>query len=280
MKSPEHDAKSPTQRDRPSLSPLDRKIVLVTRTAAQSSEITRQLEELGATVLHCPTIEIAPPVSWEDIDRAIGAVGSYDWLVFTSANGAQNFFSRFAELRAQVFQESVSQFICAIGPATARAIESAGARVDLLVKDSRAEGVLREIVERLGSEDAIRELSFLVPCARHARDFLPVELRRLGGRVDVVEAYQTLKPNVDVGSLFQLYQISAITFTSPSTVSNFAKLVEADLLDVLCRDMLAACIGPVTAAAAAEQGFKRIVQADSANSHALAKAIATSVNDE
>ena len=279
MTSSEHDAKSPPQRSRPSPAPLDRKTVLVTRPAAQSSEITRKLEELGATVLHCPTIEIASPVSWDDIDRAIRAVDSYDWLVFTSANGANSFFSRFAKLREQAFRKPASQFICAIGPATARAIESAGARVDLLVKDSRAEGILREIVERLGSEHAIRGLSFLIPCARYTRDFLPVELRRFGARVDAVEAYQTVKPTVDIGSLFQLYQISAITFTSPSTVSNFAKLIEADLLDVLRRDMLACCIGPVTAAAAAEQGFKRIVQAESTSSNALAKAIATSLNN-
>jgi uroporphyrinogen III methyltransferase/synthase len=279
MRSPETDAKSPTERDRSSLSPLDRKTVLVTRPAAQSTEITSLLEELGATVLHCPTIEIAPPAGWEDVDRAISALEGYDWLVFTSANGANCFFSRFATVREQAFQKPVSQFICAIGPATARAIESAGPPVDLLVKDSRGEGVLREIVERVGSAHAIRGLSFLVPCARHARDFLPVELRRLGGRVDVVEAYQTVKPPVDVGSLFQLYQISAITFTSPSTVSNFADLVDTDLLDVVCKDTLAACIGPVTAAAAAEHGFKRIVQAESANSHALARAIVTAMKD-
>jgi uroporphyrinogen III methyltransferase/synthase len=252
----------------------------VTRPPGQSSEITRHLEELGATVVHCPTIEIAPPGTWEDLDRAIAGVASYDWLLFTSANGARSFFGRFATVQGKAFQKPACQFICAIGPATARAIESAGASVDLLVKDSRAEGVVNEIVERLGGDAAIDGLSFLAPCARHARDFLPVELGRLGAHVDVVEAYRTVQPIVDIESLLRVHRISAITFTSPSTVSNFANLVGADLLAVLCNDLLAACIGPVTAAAAAEYGFKRIVQAKSANSPALVDAIATSLGNE
>jgi uroporphyrinogen III methyltransferase/synthase len=242
--------------------------------------MTRYLEELGATVVHCPTIEIAPPSSWEDLDRGIAGVESYDWLVFTSANGARSFFGRFAILQGQVFQKPASQFICAIGPATARAVESAGASVDLLVKDSRAEGVVNEIVERLGGDAAIRGLSFLVPSARRGRDFIPAELGRLGAHVDVVEAYQTVQPTMDIESLLRVQRINAITFTSPSTVSNFANLVGADLLAVLCNDLLAACIGPVTAVAAAEYGFKRIVQAKSADSPALVDAIASSLGNE
>lgn len=258
---------------------LHNKTILVTRPAAQSGELTLQLEGLGATVLHCPTIEIAPPMHWNDLDRAIQGVDAYDWLVFTSSNGAAGFFTRFEEICQQPFQKAGSQLICAIGPATARTIESAGAHPDLVVKDSRAEGVLCEIVQHVGSEDAIRGLSFLVPSARNARAYLPVELRRLGGTVDVVEAYQTLRPEVDVDSLFRLHQINVVTFTSPSTVSNFAKLVEADLIEVLRREVLAACIGPITAAAAAEHGFKRIVQAESASSQSLVRAIISSVKD-
>ena len=260
--------------------PLDRKTVLVTRPLTQSSGITRLLEERGAIVVHSATIEITPPSSWAAIDHAITKIESYDWLVFTSAHGAQFFFDRFAEVPDRAFQQPIHQSICAIGPATAKAIEAAGARVNLVVRESTAEGALREIIDRVGSEVAIRGLRFLLPGARHARDFLPVELRRLGAQVDAVEAYQTVRPNVDIGRLFQLHKFSAITFTSPSTVSNFAKLVGADLLAVLCEDTLVACIGPVTAAAAVEQGFKRIVQAESANTQALVEAIARSVADE
>lgn len=279
MGSRERDARSSTDGSRNQIGSLGRETILVTRPLSQSGEITQLLEESGAFVVHCATIEIAPPSSWEAIDQAIAKLESYDWLVFTSANGATFFFDRFAEVRDPVLQQRAHHSICAIGPATARAIELAGARVDLLVRESRAEGVLREIVERVGGEGAIRGLSFLLPAARHARDFLPIELRRLGAQVEAVEAYQTVKPKVDIGALFLRHKIGVITFTSPSTVSNFATLVEADLLAVLRADTLVACIGPVTTAAAMEQGFERIVQADAPNTQALVEAIARSVAD-
>lgn len=271
--------KSSTDRRPKKIGSLASETILVTRPLSQSGEVTRLLEESGAIVVHCATIEIAPPGSWEALDQAIAKIESYDWLVFTSANGVKFFFDRFAGVRHAVFQQPAHQSICAIGPATASAIELAGAQVDLRVRESRAEGVLREIVERVGGEAAVRGLRVLLPAARHARDFLPTELRRLGAGVDAVEAYQTVKPNVDVGDLFLLHSIGVITFTSPSTVSNFATLVGADLLGALRADTLVACMGPVTTAAAVEQGFKRIVQAEAPNSQALVEAIARSVAD-
>lgn len=270
---------SSTDRGRKEIGPLGRETVLVTRPLAQSSEITRLLEERGATVVHCATIQITPPASWDAIDQAIAKIETYDWLVFTSANGAKFFFDRVAEVRSSGFQQPGHQSICAIGPATANAIDLAGARVDLLVTESRAEGVLLEIVERVGGEDAIAGLRFLLPAARHARELLQVELRKLGAQLDAVEAYQTVIPTVDVRALFLRHKIGVITFTSPSTVRNFVTLVGADLLAVLQADSMIACIGPVTTAAALEHGFKRIVQADAPNTQALVEVIARSVAD-
>lgn len=274
-----NDAESSTDGSRKGIGPLGRVTVLVTRPLTQSSEITRLLEERGAAVVHCATIEIAAPASWEAMDQAIAKIETYDWLVFTSANGARFFFERVAEVRNADFQPPGHQSVCAIGPATARAIEIAGTHVDLLVTESRAEGVLCEIVERVGGEGGIPGLRFLLPGARYARDLLPVELRRLGAQVEAVEAYQTVRPTVDVGALFLRHKIGVITFTSPSTVSNFATLVRPDLLAVLQADLLVACIGPLTTAAALERGFKRIVQADAPNSQAMVEAIARSVAD-
>lgn len=259
---------------------LEGRTVLLTRPLSQSSGMTRLLEERGAVVIHCATIEIGSPNSWEEIDRAITAIESYDWIVFTSANGARFFFDRFREATGRVFQQASHQAVCAIGPATAKPVEAAGAAVDLLVRDSRAEGVLRELIERVGGEPALEGLRFLLPGARDAREFLPIELRRRGVVVDTVEAYQTVKPNVDIQSLFRGRRFDAITFTSPSTVSNFAQLAGSALLAVVREDTLAACIGPITTAAAVEHGFKRIVQADESHARALVEAIARSLAAE
>ncbi|HYV04800.1 MAG TPA: uroporphyrinogen-III synthase [Blastocatellia bacterium] len=262
-----------------STSLLKETTVLVTRPENQSGDLTSQLEQRGATVIHCPTIEIAPPRDWESVDRAIATIASYNWLVFTSANGARYFFDRFEERESRPFQKLSPLAICTIGPATARAVEAIGAPVDLIVKDSRAEGVLRALIDHEGGPARIRGQRFLIPCARHARDFLPGELRKLAAQVDVVEAYQTLKPNVDLVGLLALRKIDVITFTSPSTVSNFARLAGTQLFADLANKTIAACIGPVTVAAANDQGFRRIVQAESATTQALVVSIARAIGN-
>src|SRR4030095_2069951 len=103
--------------------PLLGKTVLLTRPRAQSEAITRQLEALGAAVLHCPTIDIIPPSSWSALDAAIASIQDYDWIVFTSANGVSFFFRRLVETRNEGMQLLSAHVICAIGPATAFAVE-------------------------------------------------------------------------------------------------------------------------------------------------------------
>jgi uroporphyrinogen-III synthase len=75
--------------------------VLVTRARTQSEDITTQLEALGAAVIHLPTIEFIPPTSWAQLDASIENIREYDWIVFTSANGANFFFNRLREVRSE-----------------------------------------------------------------------------------------------------------------------------------------------------------------------------------
>ncbi|MDO9350617.1 MAG: uroporphyrinogen-III synthase, partial [Deltaproteobacteria bacterium] len=67
--------------------PLSDKKILITRAREQSTEFTARLKKLGAEVIEYPTIEIVPPSSWKGMDRAIAQLKSYDWVIFTSANG-------------------------------------------------------------------------------------------------------------------------------------------------------------------------------------------------
>jgi uroporphyrinogen III methyltransferase/synthase len=244
--------------------------------------MTRQIEQLGARVIHCPTIEVAEPTSWAALDAAIEQIATYDWLVFTSANGAEFFFRRLAEKRRGLDASTSSPVICSIGPATAKAIEKAGIRVDVIAEDSKAEGALAAIIARAGGENRIRGLRFLIPRARIAREVLPVELSSLGAYVDAVEAYQTVKPDVEAGNIVRLFTegaVDAITFTSSSTVHNFAALVGAGDLSTLLRNTLVACIGPVTAATAIEHGLTNIVQPDVYNTTAMVEAMAKAIED-
>jgi uroporphyrinogen-III synthase len=76
-----------------------------------------------------------------------------------------------------------------------------------------------------------------------------------------VHAYQTISPDHDKGRLRDLLMrksIDMVTFTSSSTVDNFAKMFETDgsLLQEWMQNVAVACIGPITAKTAEEYNFK------------------------
>jgi uroporphyrinogen III methyltransferase/synthase len=72
--------------------PLFGKRVVVTRARDQASDLRRMLEEAGAQVIEFPLIEIAPPESFQSLDRAIDILDDYQWAIFTSTNGVRSFF--------------------------------------------------------------------------------------------------------------------------------------------------------------------------------------------
>ncbi|HKA20598.1 MAG TPA: uroporphyrinogen-III synthase [Blastocatellia bacterium] len=263
--------------------PLRGKRILVTRTKAQSEAITTQLESLGATVVHCPTIEIIPPSSWEPLDDAIARINEYNWLVFTSSNAVRYFFARLNVAYDKRDIALGSQRICAIGPATAAAITEEGAPVHVTAADSVGEGALQAIIEAAGGDQNLKGLRILLPRARAAREFLPAALRNLGAHVDAVEAYRTIKPKIDSDNIFRLFtesSIDAVTFTSSSTVKNFAELAGLTDLSDLLSGIVVACIGPVTADTAAAHGLKQVVQPAEFNSSALVDALVAAIGSE
>src|SRR5580658_7478512 len=73
---------------------LQGKTILTTRAAAQSGELRKRLEDLGARVIECPTIQIVDPADWSAVDEAILRLNSYQWLLFTSANAVEQFMKR------------------------------------------------------------------------------------------------------------------------------------------------------------------------------------------
>lgn len=260
--------------------PLRGKTVVVTRARAQSAEITTRLEEFGATVIHCATIEVVPPSNWAPLDEAIKRLADYDWLVFTSTNGVEFFFRRVREKRTDNNPQPAAQIICAIGPATAQALRVEGAVTNVVASESRAEGALAAIIDYVGGPERVRGLNFLIPRARVAREVLPDRLRRLGAQVDAVEAYQTISPDVEPESIRRLFReqsIDAITFTSSSTVSNLAALVGLEDLSGLLANTVAVCIGPVTAETAERYRVARIVHPHEYNTEALVDSIVQSI---
>jgi len=235
--------------------PLIAKRILITRARDQSAEFATHLRDLGAEVIEFPTIEIVPATSWKELDRAIDQLKSYDWLIFTSTNGANFFWERLKE-KDHPFPSSLK--VCAIGPATAYQLEEKGIRVGYTPKEFIAEAIL-EGFEKM----EIKGKRILLARAKVARDVLPKGLRKMGAEVDVIEVYRTVKPRGGSKKLRQLLtdgRINAITFTSSSTVNHFAELLKKEDLKKLLEGIVIACIGPVTARAAKGWGMRVHIQ--------------------
>lgn len=233
--------------------PLFGKRILVTRAKAQASEFMTQLSAFGAETLSFPTLEIVPPPDLAPLDRAIAAIESYDVLIFTSVNGVSFFRQRLRALRKDL-RLLKGIFICAIGPRTAEAIENWDLRVDLIPEEFKAEGLLELLLKR-----GVKGKRFLMPRALEAREILPDSLRDLGGEVDVVPAYQALRPSYAASDLEKLFgppKIDLLTFASASTLRHFVSIVGKECLKKQLKDSKIACIGPVTADAAKALGLE------------------------
>jgi uroporphyrinogen III methyltransferase / synthase len=251
--------------------PLSGIKILITRAREQSAESASRLKKMGAEVVVFPTIEIVPPLRWDGLDQAIDQIRSYYWIIFTSANGVHFFWQRLKE-KGMPLRLPSSLKVCAIGPATAKALEGKGVSVSYIPKEYVAEAILGGF-EKM----AIRGRRILLARARIARDVLPKGLKKMGAEVDVVEVYRTIKPRGGARKLRQLLtegKIDAITFTSSSTVNHFAELLKKENMKTYLKGISIACIGPVTARTAQAWGMKVSIQPDEYTLPGLTRAIA------
>lgn len=257
--------------------PLGGRTVMITRARAQASEFVAALEANGARVVVCPTIEIVPPESYAPLDEAIENLFGYDWIIFTSVNAVEHFLGRMEAMGKEVGDLDGLR-VCAIGEATCERLVAAHVHVDVVPQKFQAEGVFAALETYLGGRERFENLNFLLPRAEVARDYLPNALVEAGARVDIVAAYRTVRPattdRARVEALLVGGGIDCITFTSSSTVHNFAQLFDTRDLRPLLAGVRVACIGEITAGTAAEYGLRTDIQPDEFTAPALARAIA------
>ncbi len=236
--------------------PLFGRRIVVTRPRRQAAEFAEQLELWGAEVLPLPTIQTVAPPSLAPLDAAIRRAAEFDWMVFTSVNGVRVFFERLQEIGADI-REWRGTRIAAIGPQTAKALQRFCLRVESIPEEFRAEAMVESLV-RAG----VAGKRVLLPRAAGARDVLPVQLRAHGATVEEVATYTTVLPSEATGELRALLLgggADLVTFTSSSTVHNFAAVFHEELATLVAH-ITVGCIGPVTAETARSYGMQVAIQ--------------------
>jgi uroporphyrinogen-III synthase len=274
--------------------PLQGKRILVTRTREQASKLSERLRALGAIPVEFPTIRIVPPEDWHTLDAALQRLfahkgSAYDWLVLTSTNGATICCERLRTLGYEPRDLQAKQHVrvATIGPATATALTRYGITADLVPEEYIAESVATALITdtcKRGSSIAGQRI--LLARAAEARKVLVSELQRAGALVDEVAAYNTLPATNDDGrgheilNLLLNHQLTALTFTSSSTVRSFVTWLKsceqgatATLTDLVTQHTQLASIGPITSQTARELGLHVDIEAKEFTIDGLVNAI-------
>lgn len=220
--------------------------ILLVGTEARVAALDEALRGLGARTLPFPTVRIAPPEDHRHLDGALRSWSSFDWVVFTSSNGVETVMGRASRLG--ILAQAGGPRIATVGPATKEAAEAAG----LIVNAMPVEFLTDAIADCLGD---VRGRRILLPRSNLARRSLAETLLARGALVDEVDAYETL-PTAPNHEPLERSDVGMIAFTSASAVRNLVALVRPTTVERLRGTAVAACIGPVTAQAAKEAGFR------------------------
>jgi uroporphyrinogen III methyltransferase/synthase len=173
--------------------------------------------------------------------------------VFTSVNGVRPFMKRLQQ-RGRDARALAGLRVGCIGPRTAEELARYGLRADLIPPLFQAEGLIDALTAA-----GIRGERMLIARAAVAREILPEQLRAAGADVRVITMYRTVRPAVEVERLKDLFRrrsLDVVTFASSSTVRNFCALFDSrEEMQKLTAGIAVACIGPITAQTAAEEGL-------------------------
>jgi len=249
--------------------------IVVTRMCEQADSLSEPLRAHGAEVIEAPTIAIADLESYHAVDRVLGNLSAYDWLLLTSANGVEAMFKRMEVLNYDHRVLSGVK-IAVVGSATAKRLADKGVTADLVPAEAVGEALADELIQQ-----GIRTKRVLILRADIGRQYLIEALREAGAVCDDLAIYRTVCPKKLPDSFLERYdksKIDWITFTSPSSFVNLLKLLGQDRQKRLADNKLAS-IGPVTTQAIRHAGYTETVEANPHNVLGLVLAIKSALSE-
>lgn len=250
--------------------------VLVPRAKEQAGSMNAQLGAYGAIPHSVPTISMEPPRNPAQMDRAIKGIveGRYQWVVFTSTNAVDAVWDKFEELGLDA-RSFAGVHLAAVGQKTADALRARGMFPEVVPHRTKqnAAGLVEVFPEYVEDIDPVSRV--LLPRADLGTDVLVNGLVEKGWEVDDVVAYRTVRaapPAPEVRDMIKSGGFDAVCFTSASTVKNLVGIAGKPH-----QRTIIACIGPMAAAEAREQGLRVDVIPEVADVPSLVDALAAHV---
>lgn len=225
--------------------------VVITRSKEGNEELAMRLKRAGFNPISLDTISLSPPNDWSDVDGLLRRLHSFDWLVFTSAAGVEYFDKRMKALSFQLPWHG-KPLVAAVGERTANKVTGLGVKPSFIPSSY----LTKKLAEELPAGDGNRVLLLR---ADIADPNLSEILKGRGYEVEETAIYRTqiaVKSSRTDNEL--LRDADVIVFASPSAVRGFSGMASRDEMARLKR-IRAICIGPVTEAAAKENGFTNTI---------------------
>ena len=250
--------------------------VLVPRAKEQAEAMSSRLASYGAIPQSVPTISLEPPRNPAQMDRAIKGIveGRYQWVVFTSTNAVHAVWQKFEQLGLDA-RAFAGVHLAAVGRKTAEALRALGMSPELLPHRTKqnAAGLVEVFPEYVEDIDPVSRV--LLPRADIGTNVLVDGLIEKGWDVEDVVAYRTVRaapPAPEVRDMIKTGGFDAVCFTSGSTVRNLVGIAGKPH-----QRTIIACIGPMAAEAAREQGLRVDVVPEVADVPSLVDALAEHV---
>ncbi len=257
--------------------PLFGRHVLVTRPRHQAGSVVQKLVDLGAVPYVLPTVEIHPIGDPAPMDRAIAQLASYDWIVFTSANGVQAFLHRIRE-QGRDWRALGNVKLAAIGPKTADTLRRHFLEPDLVPTRYQSEHLAAALLERIEPGQRV-----LLARADRGRELLREVLapRCHIEQVAVYSQVDALEADEDVLNALRRGEIAYVTLSSSNIARSLMAKLDATCQERITRgDIRLISISPVTSEAIRAMGLPVAAEAKQATMDGILEALIERVRAE
>ncbi len=235
--------------------PLRGETFLLTRPHRSTTKLRDQLIQLGASVVHIPTVELtALKPRIEDIWQK-----TYCALAFSSQN-AWGYFLELLEESSLELPESLPRF--SIGPATTEAMSQYGPVIQAQTRSGK--GLAQAVWNHFGTTPNPHPVLF--PCSKHAHPTFAQTLKEFGMTSERFEIYEP-RPCQPGPIPIEVSRPGWVILTSPSAIQGYAEHLHP------IEQAKIVCMGPTTKAAAEKAGLNVTLVPDQPGTEELIAAI-------
>ena len=203
---------------------LTAKKIILTRAQEQSSEAREIFRKNGAEVFDLPSLVIGPPDDWSPLDDALKEITTFDWIIFSSANGVKNVEDRMKEMGLSLSKISKTIQIAAVGRKTASLLLAMDAKISFVPPSFVADSLVEYFPQNQ------KGLKLFIPRVQTGgRSILSDSFKLKGAEVTEVAAYESSCPkDIPRKTIDALNsgKIDIIAFTSGKTVINTVSLLK------------------------------------------------------